>query len=85
MADYAALISAAFANSSCPASCRASTPWFQHGKKDVDGRDKLGHDEKNCLTSALILRRIAKAMRLEGWAASCFETPAATLRAGSSA
>ena len=27
---------------SCPVLCRASTPWLQ--KKDVDGRDKPGHD-----------------------------------------
>jgi predicted DCC family thiol-disulfide oxidoreductase YuxK len=32
--------------SSCPALSRASTSSFQTGKKDVDGRDKPGHDEK---------------------------------------
>jgi hypothetical protein len=26
--------------------CRASTPLLQLGKKDVDGRVKPGHDEK---------------------------------------
>src|SRR5581483_4418806 len=31
--------------SSCPALCRASTPSLQKlSKKDVDGRDKPGHD-----------------------------------------
>ena len=34
-------------NSSCPASCRASTSLLQSGKKDVDGRDKPGHDKKS--------------------------------------
>ena len=29
---------------SCPALCRASTSYFANGKKDVDGRDKPGHD-----------------------------------------
>jgi hypothetical protein len=29
--------------SSCPALCRASTPYFQQ-PQDVDGRDKPGHD-----------------------------------------
>jgi len=32
-------------NSSCPALCRASTSWLHSSKKDVDGRDKPGHDE----------------------------------------
>ncbi|AUC96422.1 hypothetical protein CWS35_20840 [Bradyrhizobium sp. SK17] len=30
---------------SCPALCRASTFWFPRDK-DVDGRDKPGHDER---------------------------------------
>jgi CubicO group peptidase (beta-lactamase class C family) len=30
--------------SSCPALCRASTSLLHRGKKDVDGRDKPGHD-----------------------------------------
>src|SRR5712691_4478567 len=33
-------------SSSCPASCRASTPSCRN-IKDVDGRDKPGHDETN--------------------------------------
>ena len=32
--------------SSCPGLSRASTYWLQLSKKDVDGRDKPGHDEK---------------------------------------
>jgi hypothetical protein len=28
-----------------PALCRASTSWLHLSKKDVDGRDELGHDE----------------------------------------
>src|ERR1700761_6167641 len=31
--------------SSCPALCRASTSFFSTASKDVDGRDKPGHDE----------------------------------------
>ena len=38
---------------SCPALCRASTSFLQRHKKDVDGRDKLGHDEKDFFLSAL--------------------------------
>jgi hypothetical protein len=30
---------------SCPALCRASTPFFLPKKQGVDGRDKPGHDE----------------------------------------
>jgi hypothetical protein len=33
-------------SSSCPALCRASTSYLPLSKKDVDGRDKSGHDEK---------------------------------------
>jgi hypothetical protein len=32
--------------SSCPALCRASTSSDRAARKDVDGRDKPGHDEK---------------------------------------
>jgi hypothetical protein len=32
--------------SSCPALCRASTSYFAPNKKDVDGRDKPGHDAR---------------------------------------
>ena len=38
-------IRATLACSSCPALCRASTPLQQ--QKDVDGRDKPGHDERD--------------------------------------
>ncbi len=31
--------------SSCPALCRASTSWMSVHRKDVDGRDKPGHDD----------------------------------------
>jgi len=37
-------LGAAISTSSCPALCRASTSWFPR-EKDVDGRDKPGHDE----------------------------------------
>src|SRR5258705_13938629 len=30
-------------STSCPVLCRASTPFFS--RRDVDGRDKAGHDE----------------------------------------
>jgi hypothetical protein len=33
-------------SSSCPTLCRASTSWLRFSKKDVDGRDEPGHDEK---------------------------------------
>jgi hypothetical protein len=33
-------------SSSCPALCRASTSSLHLSKKDVDGRDKPGHDGK---------------------------------------
>jgi hypothetical protein len=32
--------------SSCPALCRASTSYCEIAEKDVDGRDKPGHDDK---------------------------------------
>jgi hypothetical protein len=32
-------------DSSCPALCRASTSFFVGASKDVDGRDKPGHDD----------------------------------------
>jgi hypothetical protein len=38
-------IQAHFPPPSCPALCRASTPFLLQGRKDVDGRDKPGHDE----------------------------------------
>ncbi len=38
--------------SSCPGLSRASTSWLHVSKKDVDGRDKPGHDEKGNLKSA---------------------------------
>ena len=38
------VLAAVSTSSSCPASCRASTSWSPR-KKDVDGRDKPGHDE----------------------------------------
>jgi len=34
-------------NPSCPALCRASTSLYVLCKKDVDGRDKPGHDDNN--------------------------------------
>jgi protein ImuA len=37
---------AALSTSSCPALCRASTPFGGFRKQDVDGRDKPGHDKK---------------------------------------
>jgi hypothetical protein len=37
---------ASWESSSCPALCRASTSSLQESKKDVDGRDKPGHDDK---------------------------------------
>jgi hypothetical protein len=53
-------------NRTVVALCRASTSW-QHGKKDVDGRDKPGHDEierMRCYSactpeSATILRQVS--------------------------
>src|SRR6185295_2685975 len=36
---------------SCPALCRASTPYFLM-KQDVDGRDKPGHDVASLLSVA---------------------------------
>ena len=38
---------AALSTSSCPALCRASTPFGSFRKQDVDGRDKPGHDGKH--------------------------------------
>ncbi len=38
------LMSAERPTSSCPALCRASTSYGRHRIKDVDGRDKPGHD-----------------------------------------
>src|SRR5271167_4834506 len=34
-------------SSSCPALCRASTSCSTYVKKDVDGRDKPGHDKRD--------------------------------------
>jgi hypothetical protein len=37
------------ANSSCPGLSRVSTSLLNPGKKDVDGRDEPGHDEKRVI------------------------------------
>src|SRR5262249_3602692 len=36
--------SASHPHSSCPGLTRASTSWAPRGKRNVDGRDELGHD-----------------------------------------
>jgi hypothetical protein len=36
-----------------PPLCRASTSWLHLSKKDVDGRDKPGHDEKRIIFKLL--------------------------------
>ncbi len=46
-----------YKRSSCPASCRASTSYFSGAGKDVDGRDKPGHDGMEASRSADIGRR----------------------------
>jgi len=44
--------------SSCPALCRASTSSAQSGTKDVDGRDKPGHDGERMCTDPIGLHRL---------------------------
>ena len=39
--------------SSCPGLSRASTSWLHLSKKDVDGRDEPGHDEKGIHSQAV--------------------------------
>src|SRR5690242_7243643 len=53
-------------SSSCPALCRASTSSFHVLNKEVDGRDKPGHDEEQnisaCGVSDIRLRAIGQAI-----------------------
>src|SRR4051812_18985846 len=52
--------------SSCPALCRASTSYFLRRCKDVDGRDKPGHDggESGCFEIRINLRRPRASQRV---------------------
>jgi hypothetical protein len=45
--------------SSCPALCRASTSFPDPSKKDVDGRDVPGHDEKSGLANKFPFRLLS--------------------------
>src|SRR5262249_53180331 len=63
---WARQVAVSSAPTSCPALCRASTSCFPMPRKDVDGRDKPGHDEyrlpsKRAAVAARIRRLIGDA------------------------
>src|SRR5581483_10787576 len=54
-------------DSSCPALCGASTSWFPRRRKDVDDRDKPGHDETETSSpGATLSRKSCRLMRSMG-------------------
>ena len=56
-------------STSCPALCRASTPYFFETEQDVDGRDKPGHD-------GVMIERMSKTVALVAVLLALISAPA---------